>query len=681
MPRAPPRGPSLASPGPGSGPGARPWAEPAAVAPPVRPGRCGCGWSGGGGEASGRGGERRGGRGEVERGECWRRWSRAGLAGRAGRRRSWTGWRAAGWRRRRHGGAERGRDEAPHSGHRQDPQGQGGNCNLRSSLGQGGKILKDGDTLNQHGIKDGLTVHLVIKTPQKAQDPAAATASSPSTPDPASAPSTTPASPATPAQPSTSGSASSDAGGGSRRSSGGGPSPGAGEGPPSATASILSGFGGILGLGSLGLGSANFMELQQQMQRQLMSNPEMLSQIMENPLVQDMMSNPDLMRHMIMANPQMQQLMERNPEISHMLNNPELMRQTMELARNPAMMQEMMRNQDRALSNLESIPGGYNALRRMYTDIQEPMFSAAREQFGNNPFSSLAGNSDSSSSQPLRTENREPLPNPWSPSPPTSQAPGSGGEGTGGSGTSQVHPTVSNPFGINAASLGSGMFNSPEMQALLQQISENPQLMQNVISAPYMRSMMQTLAQNPDFAAQMMVNVPLFAGNPQLQEQLRLQLPVFLQQMQNPESLSILTNPRAMQALLQIQQGLQTLQTEAPGLVPSLGSFGMSRTPAPSAGSNAGSMPEAPTSSPATPATSSPTGASSAQQQLMQQMIQLLAGSGNSQVQTPEVRFQQQLEQLNSMGFINREANLQALIATGGDINAAIERLLGSQLS
>lgn len=58
-----------------------------------------------------------------------------------------------------------------------------------------------------------------------------------------------------------------------------------------------------------------------------MSNPEMLSQIMENPLVQNMMSNPDLMRQMIMANPQMQQLMERNPEISHMLNNPELMRQ------------------------------------------------------------------------------------------------------------------------------------------------------------------------------------------------------------------------------------------------------------------------------------------------------------------------------------------------------------------
>ncbi|XP_019365810.1 PREDICTED: ubiquilin-4 [Gavialis gangeticus] len=327
-----------------------------------------------------------------------------------------------------------------------------------------GKILKDGDTLSQHGIKDGLTVHLVIKTPQKVPDPSAAAASATSAA--ASTPAATPASPAAPSQPSTSSSAGSDGGGGSRRSSGSGTTVGAGDGAPSNPASILSGFGGITGLGNLGMGSANFMELQQQMQRQLMSNPEMLSQIMENPLVQNMMSNPDLMRQMIMANPQMQQLMERNPEISHMLNNPELMRQTMELARNPAMMQEMMRNQDRALSNLESIPGGYNALRRMYTDIQEPMFSAAREQFGNNPFSSLAGNSESSSSQPLRTENREPLPNPWSPTPPASQAQVPSSEGSAGSTTTQSTPTVSNPFGINAANLGTGTYPGKETGAV-----------------------------------------------------------------------------------------------------------------------------------------------------------------------------------------------------------------------
>lgn len=48
----------------------------------------------------------------------------------------------------------------------------------------------------------------------------------------------------------------------------------------------------------------------------------------------------------------------------------------------------------------------------------------------------------------------------------------------------------------------------------------------------------------------------------------------------------------------------------------------------------------------------------------------------------PEQRYQAQLEQLAAMGFVNRDANLQALIATFGDINAAVERLLAlGQLS
>ncbi|XP_067832180.1 ubiquilin-4 isoform X2 [Heptranchias perlo] len=538
-----------------------------------------------------------------------------------------------------------------------------------------GKILKDGDTLSQHGIKDGLTVHLVIKTAQRLQDSATQPSTSSSTPS-AEETNTRP-------EPTT--------GTGTSRSTGANTAPPTGT--PTPSPSVLSGFGGIPGLGSLGMGSANFMELQQQMQRQLMSNPDMLAQIMENPFVQNMMSNPDLMRQMIMANPQMQQLMERNPEISHMLNNPELMRQTMELARNPAMMQEMMRNQDRALSNLESIPGGYNALRRMYTDIQEPMFSAAREQFGGNPFTALGGGSDSNA-QPSRTENREPLPNPWVPTSPSSPAAGSSTEG--GNSTNQTTPPVSNPFGISAGSLGNGMFNSPGMQSLMQQISENPQLIQNMLSAPYMRSMMQSLSQNPDLASQILMNNPLFAGNTQLQDQLRLQMPIFLQQMQNPDVLSVMANPRAMQALLQIQQGLQTLQNEAPGLLPGfspatpgapgsvgglggLGGLGIGSTPT-TATTTTASTGSVNTSSESPAPTTPGAGSSNPQQQLMQQMLQMLAGA-NTQVQNPEVRFQQQLEQLSAMGFINREANLQALIATGGDINAAIERLLGSQPS
>ena len=41
-----------------------------------------------------------------------------------------------------------------------------------------------------------------------------------------------------------------------------------------------------------------------------MSNPETLRQMMDNPMVQQLMSNPDVMRQLITANPQMQELME-----------------------------------------------------------------------------------------------------------------------------------------------------------------------------------------------------------------------------------------------------------------------------------------------------------------------------------------------------------------------------------
>ncbi|KAJ8413923.1 hypothetical protein AAFF_G00065210 [Aldrovandia affinis] len=494
-----------------------------------------------------------------------------------------------------------------------------------------GKILKDADLLTQHGIHDGLTVHLVIKAQSRSQEPAA---------------------------PPT----SSNVGVSSEPGSTIPPTPT----PPSSTPISLGALGGLSGLTGLGLSSGSLSELQTQMQQQLLSNPEMMGQIMGNPFVQNMLSDPDLMRQLILANPQMQQLIQRNPEISHMLNNPDIMRQTLELARNPTMMQEMMRNQDRALSNLESIPGGYSALRRIYTDIQEPMMSAAQEQFGGNPFASLVSNS-SGGSRPSHTENRDPLPNPWAP--PTSSA------------TPPATPTpsapTSDPTQTNMGStMGAGMFSTSGMQSLLQQITENPQLMQNMLSAPYIQSLMHSLSQNPDLAAQMMLNNPLFAGNPELQQQMRLQLPVFLQQMQNPEMLSAMWNPRAMQALLQIQQGLQTLATEAPGFIPGVGLGGLGGvgstggSPTPTAG-------PAPSPAPADPQTGSHGGQ---QQQFVQQMLQALAAT-NPQVQGADVRFQQQLEQLSGMGFLNREANLQALIATGGDITAAIERLLGSQPS
>lgn len=202
-----------------------------------------------------------------------------------------------------------------------------------------GKIMKDTDTLQTHNIKDGLTVHLVIKAKTRSGEPAQRA-------------------PADVRQ----------------------------------TPFGLNTLGGLSGMEALGAGSGTFMDLQARMQSELMNNGDMLRTMLDNPMVQQMMNNPDVMRQLITSNPQMQDLMQRNPEISHMLNNPELLRQTMELARNPSMLQELMRSHDRALSNLESVPGGYNALQRIYRDIQEPMMNAATESLSRNPFAGLVDN-------------------------------------------------------------------------------------------------------------------------------------------------------------------------------------------------------------------------------------------------------------------------------------------------
>ncbi|XP_070823476.1 ubiquilin-4 isoform X2 [Chaetodon trifascialis] len=221
-----------------------------------------------------------------------------------------------------------------------------------------------------------------------------------------------------------------------------------------------------------------------------------------------------------------------------------------------------------------------------------------------------------------------------------------------GGGTSQTPTQPANAMsglGDLSGLLGLSMSSSNLMemrQQVQSQLMSNPQLMSQIMGNPLIQNMMS----NPDLMRQM------FAGSPQMQQLVEQNA-----NMQNPETLSMLSNPRAMQALIQIQQGLQTLETEVPGFM----SRGFTVPP-----TTGGSIPPENPRPPAMAAASSPS-----QQQLMQQMLQMFAGGGPS-LQTPEVRFQQQLDQLNAMGFINREANLQALIATGGDVNAAVERLL-----
>lgn len=52
-------------------------------------------------------------------------------------------------------------------------------------------------------------------------------------------------------------------------------------------------------------------------------------------------------------------------------------------------MREQMRNQDRTMANIESHPEGFNALRRMYENLQAPLMDAAAGDTAQNPFAAL----------------------------------------------------------------------------------------------------------------------------------------------------------------------------------------------------------------------------------------------------------------------------------------------------
>merc|ERR1719159_728683 len=97
---------------------------------------------------------------------------------------------------------------------------------------------------------------------------------------------------------------------------------------------------------------------------------------MSSPMMQQMLSDPETMRALMRMNPQLNRLMEQRPEIARLLEDPEMLRQSMQMATNPALMREMMRNSDRAMGQLDVMPGGHNALRRAHEEFADPLYEA-----------------------------------------------------------------------------------------------------------------------------------------------------------------------------------------------------------------------------------------------------------------------------------------------------------------
>ncbi|PRQ47236.1 putative ubiquilin [Rosa chinensis] len=352
----------------------------------------------------------------------------------------------------------------------------------------------------------------------------------------------------------------------------------------------------------------------------------------------------------------MREIIDRNPEVGHVLNDPGTIRQTLEAARNPELMREMMRNSDRAMSNIEASPEGFNMLRRMYENVQEPLLNAstmAGDAGGDssNPFAALfvpqgenptrtqstnssTASSDSATRPPA--PNTVPLPNPWSPT---------------GPGVAQTNTTRSNPLGDGRPQTPAGRtgLSFPEFEAtmgamqdaaLLNQAVQNPavsQLMQNIISNP------QNMSEN-------------LGSDPQLRSMLDSNS-FFREMMQNPEFFRQLASPETMQLFLILLQSLMLL----------LGDQQQQSTQEPGE----------------TGQTGGDTG--SVDSMGLEMLMNMFGGLGtgspavpNRPNVPPEELYAAQLSQLQEMGFFDRQENIRALMTTAGNVHAAVERLLGN---
>lgn len=352
------------------------------------------------------------------------------------------------------------------------------------------------------------------------------------------------------------------------------------------------------------------------MQAMLQQNPEMVSAMMDNPMVQQALENPAIIEAMMQANPQMRSIMESNPEVAQIMRDPALIRQGMQIARNPNLMQEMMRNNDRAMANIENVPGGFDALHRMYENVQAPMMEAAAggnapvaASASHNPFKSMLQGGSASGH----------LVTPWTSSSTRFAAPRAA-SGFGANPFASFAPgggAAPNPF----EAFGSGGFGGgqmPDVEGLATMLETNPQMqqmMQNVMSNPAMMDM--ALRANPQMRA-------MVEANPHMASML-----------QNPQFLQSMMNPQTLRAVSQAQQ-----QMSGMGINPMQG-FGANPMAA----------------LPPQVAAHAPT-----RQNLEQQ-------------------FASQLQQLEAMGFSNRDQNLQALALTGGNVEAAVDRILSGNFN
>jgi len=380
-------------------------------------------------------------------------------------------------------------------------------------------------------------------------------------------------------------------------------------------------------------GGDPMQQMMAQSQQMIMQNPEMVQEMLQNPMVQQMISDPEMVRAMMRMNPQLEQLMERQPEIARLLEDPEMLQQSMRMAANPSLMREMTRNADRAIGRLDVTPGGHNALVRAHQEVADPLFDALAGSAG-----ASEGITTASSDYGAQTEGRptnDALPNPWGPPADShnSPEPASGATLTPGVGSEPPHLALLQAMG-GATQVAGGQPSLAQnpMGAMMQQMMSNPAHMQQ------MMAMAQQLMV-PQTGAERGVHTETSAPSNIFQNPLTAAMP------STPAGAVQTGESNPMAAVMQQMLGPQS------GLSPNLGSNPMMAM---------------------------------MMQQMMapggQEAMAELGAQGTPPLTSVSLRmrFAGQLAQLAAMGFSNEEACLRALVQHNGRLDSAIDTLITS---
>ncbi|CAD2103731.1 ubiquitin domain-containing protein DSK2, putative [Plasmodium vinckei] len=234
--------------------------------------------------------------------------------------------------------------------------------------------------------------------------------------------------------------------------------------------------------------------------------------------------------------------------------------------------------------------------------------------------------------------------------------------------------------------LGGGDFNYGNLASMLNPNGNgefNRESISSLLNNPLARSLMNELSNNPEMLTNLISNNPLLRNT-------FSQSPLMQPMLDNPNLLREFMRPEVLQAGLQIESALNNNQNNnnnnsqgglrMEDLLSNLGNFANPNAGLNSSNDNNANNLNSLFQSP----------------ELLQTFQQVMRGNPNlgnldfaslaqnlnlntpnvTDNRPPEERYASQLVSLQEMGFIDNDANIQALQETGGDVNSAVTRLL-----